>query len=604
MACRKRQRPSARDFFDCPPPEACAIENPSDSRPVDFLVDTQEDSARPEEYLSKLEEMNSHERVIELLRGKNRFDFRESSSNDKYLFIFKSKQSDGVMKDKLHLYDIARLLWGPGRKDVADGKAIYAGRLSFRVDDTRGITTDDVYTIEFSSQRLAELASGVVEFRLNSHLMSLQKEEDKSVLLIQAKIGSSRWLVKDSESHMVESKWRVIRKQIAFVRPLAKHESTPPKVEMPLPKADQMAFEISQLPSAFTVPQIVENLSQLKLFNLPIQIKLTQESNSDSPIRILLKFGDRTSAVICKINLYKFGLTLDKCNRIRFLIDEGDSSVKDTWNIWSNATTWDEEQIQLFVKSKNCDDAVKSEDEIDQLEDKPELTSAGSECQDIDELLKGSDESDTPHSRPPRSLHSMPYLQSLRRRQAEAENLIEKLTVEAEEEYLETKAAADGKPRSEFYRVSEQVGEDKKYNKLMKQMRRRRAMRRELKNYRKKNPLPTKVKQQRKEWRREQRQGFRGEAIESGDESSEEDSDDSGHESDASDEPDERYPATCSREEWETIRKKRRVRRVMEEKENSPSAAVVDKEKTLVTNSEVFQHKYSRPNEPLPCDVE
>lgn len=78
----------------------------------------------------------------------------------------------------------------------------------------------------------------------------------------------------------------------------------------------------------------------------------------------------------------------------------------------------------------------------------------------------------------------------------------------------------------------------------MKQIERRRAMRRKLKNYRKIQDLPAKILRQRQEWRREQRQRFRQGAISSDDSSSGEasDSSSSAQESDESEEPMERPP--------------------------------------------------------------
>jgi hypothetical protein len=224
--------------------------------------------------------------------------------------------------------------------------------------------------------------------------------------------------------------------------------------------------------------------------------------------------------------------------------------------------------LSHVVQSQNKNQAVKSEDEIDELDDQGDtkISIADSKCSEIETFFESSDEfSDQPHSRPPRSSSSRNYVQSIRQHQAQCEREISQLAVEAEQEYLEQKAQDDGKPRSKFYDISEQVGDDTKYKKLMKQLRRRRSMRRQLKNHRKIKELPAKVKQQRKEWRKEQRQKFRDEVIESGDESSGEESGDSNEGSDQSDEPDEQYLAACPQEEWERIRKKRRHRRIMEE---------------------------------------
>ncbi|EFP74366.1 uncharacterized protein PGTG_00322 [Puccinia graminis f. sp. tritici CRL 75-36-700-3] len=606
MSHRKRQRPSARDFIDRPAPQAPVIEDTP--HPINFaLLTTPEGNAQPEEYLKKLEEFNEHEQTIELIKGKDKFDLTYSSSNDHHLYIIKSPQHDNKIKDVLDFQHIATLLWGPGKREVADGKAIYRGLLSCQAND-KVVTTEEVYAIKFSSQRSAELASGIVEFSLNNFLMSRHHSEDKPSLLIQTKIGSTRWFMKDCDSPMVEADWRVIRKQTPYLRPLTKPEESRPQQQNHLPENDRLAFEISYLPSSFDIPRIIDNLLQLKLLDLPTQIKMTKESNSETPIRILLRFSDPTSAVISKINLFKFGLKSEENETVTFLTDDGDSSIDDKWKIWSNAIVWDEPRIKAYVQSQNQIQAVKSEDEIDELDDQGEtkVSIVDSECPDSQKFFESSDEfSDQPHSRPPKQSSSRAYVQSIRQRQACVERTILRLTVEVEKDYLEQKAQDDGKPRSKFYNISEQVGDDRKYNKLMKQLARRRLLRRQLKNHRKIKDLPVKVKQQRKEWRKEQRQKFRDEVIESGDESSGEDSDDSSKESNDSDEPDDQHLATCPQEEWEQIRKKQRIRRVMEEQENSPGAKGKDPENVrLFTNDEIYKHKFARPHEPGPGDLE
>jgi hypothetical protein len=322
MSHRKRQRPCARDFFDRPAPQAPVIEDTP--QPVDFgLLTTQEENARPEEYLIKLEEFNNHERTIELIKGKDKFDLTWSTSNDRHLFIFKSNQHTGKIRDALEFQQIATLLWGPGKREVANGKSIYRGLLSFRANNTRVVTTEEVYAIEFPSRRSAELASGIVEFNLNKFLISRHHSEDQPSLSIQTKIGSTRWFLKDSDSPMVEADWQVMRKQTPYLRPLTTPKESRPQQQNHLPENNRLAFEISHLPSSFDIPHVIDNLSQLKLLNLPTQMKRTEEFNSDCPTRILLRFSDSTSAVISKINIYKFGLKSEENKRVSFLIDEG-----------------------------------------------------------------------------------------------------------------------------------------------------------------------------------------------------------------------------------------------------------------------------------------
>ncbi|POW01566.1 hypothetical protein PSHT_12477 [Puccinia striiformis] len=546
MVCRKRQRPSASDFFGLPPPEAPVIEKPLDSIDSDFgLAVNHKKTACPVAYLSELESLEPHQRILELIRGNDKIEW-DASIKGSYLYVVRSDRSEVKIEEVLELRHIATLLWGPGKREVIGGKTIHSGHLCFKVDDSRTITTDEVYAIEFPTLRSAEIAGGIVEFHLNRFLASLVEDAEKPLLQVQTKIGSPRWFIENPTNSMPESKWQVVRRQIPFLRPIVKREKSP-------------------------------------LIALPIQIKLTEENRSLTPIRVLLRFTDRMSAVICKINLFKVGLKTEEKEAVKFLVDDGDSSIEDTWQIWRNGTVWDEETIQSF-------------DEIDELKEDTKIGIEGSECPDVTEFLESSDD-----NRPRKGSSTRSYLERLQQRQKETESKLEKLTLEYEKENLMQNSEEDGQPRSKFYDVSEQVGDDKKYKKLMKALQRKKSLRRQLKQYRKTAELPIKVKQQRKQWRKEQRQKFREDDVRSEEVSSGADSD---QESDESDQPDQQQLASCSNEEWERIRKKQRVRRVMEEKENSPNAEDENGERRIYTNDEIYRRKFARPNEPLPGDVD
>ncbi|PLW19066.1 hypothetical protein PCASD_13412 [Puccinia coronata f. sp. avenae] len=571
MVCRKRQRPCASDFFDQAASTAPAVEKPAEEAPPDFTQHPiQAGSARAEEYISVLNKFSERDQALELIRGKDVFDFNESCETRRHLYIVKANDYEGKMRDRLHLRHVATLLWGPGKRHIAGGLAIYSTPLSFKGNETLAITTEDIYTIEFSCQRLAELACELVEYHLNQFMKSLEEEDNsKPLLLVQTKVGSDRWLVKDPKCRMTEANWKVIRKQIPLLRPLPKPKLSSPQVNIPI--QDQLAFEIFQLPPSFDIPQTIDNLLQLKLLALPYHIKLTKEAQSDTPVRILLRFTERTSAVICKINLYKLGFKDGNGDKIRVFIDGGDSSIDDTWQRWFNAVIWDEQQIQSFVQSRTRQEGARSNEDIDELEEEKKVVIGPSESQELEEFFETSDESadsDTLPSRPPRRTSTRTYLKSLLARQAQIEKVIQRLTLKAEEEFLANQALDDAGPKSEFYRVSEQVNNDKKYAKLMKQIERKRVMRRKLKNYRKIKELPEKIKQQRKQWRREQRARFREGAVDSEDESSGEASDDSD-------------------QDWERS----------EESDEPPS-------KRIHTHDEIYRHRFARPNEVLPGDVD
>ncbi|KAH9473781.1 hypothetical protein Pst134EA_000849 [Puccinia striiformis f. sp. tritici] len=596
MVCRKRQRPSASDFFGLPPPEAPVIEKPLDSIDADFgLAVNHQRTACPLEYLSELESLEPHQRILELIRGNDKIEW-DASIKGSYLYVVRSDRSEVKIEEVLELRHIATLLWGPGKREVTGGKTIHSGHLCFKVDDSRTITTDEVYAIEFPTLRSAEIAGGIVEFHLNRFLASLVEDAEKPLLQVQTKIGSPRWFIENPTSSMTESKWQVVRRQIPFLRPIVKREKSPATMKNPLAETNPSAFEISQLPPGFTIPLILQNLTSLQLLALPIQIKLTEENRSLTPIRVLLRFTDRMSAVVCKINLFKVGLKTEEKEAVKFLVDDGDSSIEDTWQIWRNGTVWDEETIQSFVKSRNHEGGKKSEDEIDELKEDTKIGIEGSECPDVTEFLESSDD-----NRPRKGSSTRSYLERLQQRQKETESKLEKLTLEYEKKNLMQNSEEDGQPRSKFYDVSEQVGDDKKYKKLMKALQRKKSLRRQLKQYRKTAELPIKVKQQRKQWRKEQRQKFREDDVRSEEVSSGADSD---QESDESDQPDQQQLASCSNEEWERIRKKQRVRRVMEEKENSPNAEDENGERRIYTNDEIYRRKFARPNEPLPGDVD
>ncbi|KNZ53920.1 hypothetical protein VP01_30g13 [Puccinia sorghi] len=574
MPIRKRQRPNALDFFDQPATsQAYATENrPSEpviTQGLSQPATIREDEMRAEEYFKVLEKFNKQDQIIELIRGKNTFDLMESPSAKKYVFILKANDYHGHLQDLLQPSHIATLLWGPGKREVANGNTLHLAALSFKLNVNRAITTEDVYSIEFPSQRSAEIASETIEFLLNQFLTSLNEGTNKPLLLVQTRLGFDRWLLKDPKHSMTESDWKGMCNRIPYLRPLAKPKITRCPVSLPtIP--NQVAFEVSQLPPSFTIPEVLENLLSLKLLSLPCHIKLTNENQSIAPVRICLKFPDPTSAIICKINIYKFGFKDEGGRSFKVLVDDGDSSVQDTWKIWCDAVAWDEEQIQGFVQSHMNRGSTEEEEKVDEFEDNSQIDNTASDSQQIETFFESSDElSDTSNSRPQHRTGRRSYLRSLLARQAEVEAQIQKLTLEVEEEYMAKKAAEDARPKSEFHDIAEQVSNDRKYEKLMKQIERRRAMRRKLKNYRKIQDLPAKILRQRQEWRREQRQRFRQGAISSDDSSSGEasDSSSSAQESDESEEPMERPP------------------------------------KRIHTNDEIYQHKFARPNERIPGDV-
>jgi len=563
------------DFFDYPATsQACATENrPSEpviTQGLSQPTSIREDERRAEEYFKILEKFNKQDQILELIRGKDTFDLMESSSAKKHVFILKANEYHGDLQDVLQPNHIATILWGPGKREVANGNALHLAALSFKVNVNKAITTEDVYSIEFPSQRSAEIASETIEFLLNQFLTSLNEDTNKPLLLVQTRLGFDRWLLKNPKHSMTESDWKEIRKQIPYLRPLAKPKITRCPVSLPtIPH--QVAFEVSQLPPSFTIPEVLKNLFSLKLLSLPCHIKLTHEHQSIAPVRICLKFPDPTSAIICKINIYKFGFKDEGGKSFKVLVDDGDSSVQDTWKIWCDAVAWDEEQIQGFVQSPTDRRSTEEDEKIDELEENSEIDITASHSEQIEKVFESSDElSDTPNSRPQPRTGRRSYMRSLLARQAEIEAEIQKLTLEAEEEYQANRAAEEDRPQSEFHDIAEQVSNDKKYEKLMKQIERRRAMRRKLKNYRKIEDLPDKVVRQRQEWRREQRRRFREGALSSDDTSSGEaaDSSSSAPESDSSEEPKERPP------------------------------------KRIHTNTEIYQQKFARPNERIPGDVD
>ncbi|KAI9600935.1 hypothetical protein H4Q26_000729 [Puccinia striiformis f. sp. tritici PST-130] len=414
MVCRKRQRPSASDFFGLPPPEAPVIEKPLDSIDSDFGL-----------------AVNHRDR----LPGNDKIEW-DASIKGSYLYVVRSDRSEVKIEEVLELRHIATLLWGPGKREVIGGKTIHSGHLCFKVDDSRTITTDEVYAIEFPTLRSAEIAGGIVEFHLNRFLASLVEDAEKPLLQVQTKIGSPRWFIENPTNSMPESKWQVVRRQIPFLRPIVKREKSPVIMKNPLAETNPSAFELSQLPPGFTIPLILKNLTSLQLIALPIQIKLTEENRSLTPIRVLLRFTDRMSAVICKINLFKVGLKTEEKEAVKFLVDDGDSSIEDTWQIWRNGTVWDEETIQSFgqfcrsfyrLNLKTMKGEKKSEDEIDELKEDTKIGIEGSECPDVTEFLESSDD-----NRPRKGSSTRSYLERLQQRQKETESKLEKLTLEYE----------------------------------------------------------------------------------------------------------------------------------------------------------------------------
>ncbi|KNE94523.1 hypothetical protein PSTG_12169 [Puccinia striiformis f. sp. tritici PST-78] len=355
MVPRKRPQLCAVDFFDLPPPESPVIKNPSNSIDADYAsLTNRRDEANPGMYLSVLKGLDPDSLARELIRGKDKFDY-DASIGGPYVFILQANNSMVKITDSLKVYHIATLLWGPGQREVFGGKEIHSGRLEYKVEDSGFVTTAPLYAIKFDSIRSAECASFTIEYHLNRFLDALNKEEGAPPLQVQTKIGSSRWLIEEMGSKG-EPQWKAVQHRFRSLRPIIKQETTSP--QNALPTSNHSAFEIANLPRGFTISQILLNLISLQLPSLPIQIKLTEENvSSIIPVRLLLRFTQPTFAASCKSKLWKIDLKTAGNESVKFVVDDGDSSVEDTWGIWGNVIVWEKEAIQSFVQSRINDEA-------------------------------------------------------------------------------------------------------------------------------------------------------------------------------------------------------------------------------------------------------
>lgn len=593
ISIRKRQRPSARDLFDRPPTPTLAIGHETSTELSNLVAlgtlgakttDGREDR---EQYILQLEQLDAHNRILELSRGRLKLDLEGAGpmgGTSDTVYVFKSdNRFHGSIDERLRVEHLATSLWGPGKKTVLHAKAISFGRLSFRVDgqEARMVSTEDVYAVEFFSLKSAEIAESIVELHLNKFLMALDPPHGKPGLLVKARIGSTRWFVKHPTRYIDEQHWKMMSKQIPHLRPLPQSDVAPSSYKQSQQLnglTNHLAFEVYPLPPSVTIQYLIKSLLDLKLLALPIQLKWTEESTSSNSIRILLKFDDRTSATICKLNLYKFGLRSPEKDPVQFLIDDGDSSIDDAWRIWRQPQTivWEKQQIREFVAS------IKLEDQTDELEEEHEAEIKKQESDDeVAQFFESSDGSDDQFFNTQRNRHSKPkkryrrrtYLQTLDDKKKRLEELVKRLTLECELDYINAQASNRSlQPSSEFQQISERVADEKKLERLMREVERRRILRRQIKNYRKTKRLPRKIRQQRKRWRQERSQQLANEnnagaADRSSGMESEDDSDsaaesESESESD-SDESIERQLNPNSEENLKRIRQKRRIHELM-----------------------------------------
>lgn len=614
MSTRKRQRPSARDFFDFPPEQPTQEQPPKQSALIlDFLKPQikQEDL---QQYLSDLITLDPLEQALELIRGRNKIDSLDSISEQPFIFVLKSNKSYNEFPHPIHqtlkISHIARLLWGPGKKEVAHGKTIYLGPLHFSVDESRALTTEEVYAIRFSDQRSADVAAQVIEYRLNQFFLS-QKEN----LLVQVKTGSSRWFIKDKNKTLDSHGWQIEKKKIPYLRPLptlkslSTHSPHNPQnfSKAPDSSAKSSSFEISQLPKLVTIPVLLKNLLKLQWLEFPKQIKATEESTTDCPVRILMQFANSISAKICKLSLFHHGLNLqpDEQNNddgkiVQFIIDEGDSSIDDSWNIWKNALVWDQQTIQDFIKSHESSklNPQQEDEKVDQLEeDKPD----GFGSDEFDEWASNNPTRERANGtrRPIRVRETASFQKRLEDDEKEWEKELERLTILADEEYLNnnqnsTKIQVSNR-NSGFYKVSQRVLEDKQFNNLMDLIKTRSRRRKLTIECRKVKPLSKKVKRQRRVWRSGQVGPNERDQVTTEEEEEEEEL--------QSDEPDHHQRAAFTEQDWRQFRHKTRAKRLLDptssEDENDDELV----SKSLITNDQVYQHKLARRNEPLPGDV-
>ncbi|CAH7670505.1 expressed protein [Phakopsora pachyrhizi] len=176
--------------------------------------------------VSELEPMEDSRRINWIL-DLSRRKYPTSSWTDVY--IFKDQDTMKVEEDGLpdrrdscsliqaiHSSDLAKILWGPGRREIHHASGLSRGRFqlcSRASSKTKTINTSELYLIRFSNSTFADKAIGDLQFILSRFI----QRSDNHKILIRARVGSILipWWNQDNFSQLMnEADWHSMRRSI------------------------------------------------------------------------------------------------------------------------------------------------------------------------------------------------------------------------------------------------------------------------------------------------------------------------------------------------------------------------------------------------------
>ncbi|EGG04499.1 uncharacterized protein MELLADRAFT_117076 [Melampsora larici-populina 98AG31] len=348
---RRSTRPSALDF-DLPPPTTQPVPPPT-LEPSIFrsIFSTVTEPERDYSHLSGFDLMRA------LLTDNKTVD----RSSFYYIYVISTNNTTALNKI-LDRYELSKLLWGPGKREINRSKSFTFGQLKLLKNlKDEYVEKRTICRIEFENESCANLAIGVLKFLLYQIFKESEigGEEKNGFECFNHSSSSAVWSWEEiPEKGMFEAEWLAMKKPKKFLQWNRKVHFQSEKNISPVsrPKFLETILEINQFSELLPLETILQTMLCFELLSkpLPNQIKLSKARK-----KCQFTFPDTVSCKIAYLKIFKClkevkeKLVLEKLGSCTDVLipDQFQLEHDDQWKIWDDCVEWDTNQIINFAHS-------------------------------------------------------------------------------------------------------------------------------------------------------------------------------------------------------------------------------------------------------------